>query len=239
MFGTLFIFAVLTVNVATALPSYIHVCGRKDPDYNQCVAENLNSVKDKVCGGFPEFNVSSGIPLNIKKMVIYNTNEFKLYLKDVAITNFCDYVVNSVYVDSNRLHFSIDATFKTFTIDALYNFDIHILEMPLAHEGPVHIQGNASMKIDIDAKVATKNKKTEIYAAKVKSNLYALNFEYTFPETGEELVQLYQAVRSVVDNNNKNVYIAIKPIIEERFSQFVLSIFNGIIHANYEKLFPE
>ncbi|XP_025994427.1 uncharacterized protein LOC113004651 [Solenopsis invicta] len=221
MFGTLFIFAVLTVNVATALPSYIHVCGIKDPNYDQCIMENLNNVKDKICKGLSEFNVPPSEPLNIKKVVVYNTNQLNLYLKDLAITNLCDYVVNSVNVDSDRLHFSFDITFKNLTIDALYNFDIQIL-VCLVHEGPVQIQANSSIKIDMDAKVATKDGKKEIYAAKIKSNLYMLEFEYEFLEKGEELDQFHQAIRSAVDGNKKDVRIAIKPVIENSISQLII-----------------
>ncbi|XP_011171039.1 uncharacterized protein LOC105203824 [Solenopsis invicta] len=238
MFTVFFIFAFVTTHALEEIPSYIHVCGLKDPNYDQCVMENMNNVKDKICKGFSEFNVPPSEPLNIKKIIIYDTNELKLYIKDVAITNFCDYVVNSVNTDSDRLHFSFDVTFKNFIIDALYNFDLHVL-VSLAHEGPVHIQANSSMKIDLDAKVATKNGKKEIYAAKIKSNLYALNFEYTFPETGEELVQLHQAIRNAVDGNKKDVRIAIKPIIENSISQVIMTIFNGITRSNYQKLFPE
>ncbi|XP_039306778.1 uncharacterized protein LOC113003879 [Solenopsis invicta] len=238
MSAKILIFVFIATSVAAELPSYIRVCGRKNPDYNQCIAENLNSVKDKVCEGFPEFNVSPGAPLTVKKAVIYDTKELKLYLQDVVITRFCDYVISSVHVDSDRLHFSFNVTFNNLTINALYNFDIHIL-VPVVHEGPVNIQANVSLQIDIDAKVVTKNNKKEIYAAKVKENIFNIDFEYTFLETGKELRQLHQVLTNVVDSSKKDVVRTIKPIIEQKFAQLVLLIFNGIARSNYEKLFPE
>jgi len=97
---------------------------------------------------------------------------------------------------------------------------------------------NVPMKINVDAKVATKNGEKQIYASKVNTNLNITDIEYKF-ENRKELEQLHQVISNVVDNNKKDIIAMIVPVLEERISQIIISIFNKFSHSNYEKLFPE
>lgn len=119
------------------LASYIRACGRKDSNYDQCIIDNLN-VKDKLCTGFPEFNISPIEPLIFDPIVIYDTDKLKLYLRDAKLKGICDYIVNSVHTDSDRLQIDFEVTLKQITIDTSYDFDTHVL-VPLAHKGLVSI----------------------------------------------------------------------------------------------------
>lgn len=118
--------------------SYIHICNSKAPNYNQCIANSISNVKDKVCTGFPEFDIPQNEPLTCDKIVIFNTNSIKLHLKDAEIYGFCDYVVNSVQADREKLHFDIDILFRHIFINTTYDFDIRLL-VPITNKGPVDI----------------------------------------------------------------------------------------------------
>jgi len=238
MFAVLFISALVTAH-ATEIPSYIRACGRKDSNYDQCIADNLNSVKDKFCTGFPEFNISPIEPVIFDTIVIYDTDNLKLYLRDAKLKGFCDYVVNSVHTDSDRLQIDFEAVVKQITIDTSYDFDIHVL-VSLANKGLVSITAdNALLKVNMQLKVATKNNEKEIYASKVSSNVNIAAFKYKFDDSEKELLQLHQAISNVVDSNTQDIIDKVRPVIEERISQIIISLFNGISRSNYEKLFPE
>lgn len=118
------------------IASYIHICNSKESNYNQCIVNSINNVKDKVCAGFPEFNIPQNEPLTFDKIVIFDANNIKLYLKDAKLYGFCDYVVNSVHTD--RLHFDINILFRKLYINATYDFDVRLL-IPVANKGPVEI----------------------------------------------------------------------------------------------------
>jgi len=100
--------------------------------------DNINSLKAKICTGMPEFNVSSTEPVTIDEIVVYNTDNLKLYLKDSKLKGFCDFIISSLNISPDKLHFDLDFTFKHIDMDSLYDFDIRLL-VPLAHKGLIHV----------------------------------------------------------------------------------------------------
>ncbi|XP_011706353.1 PREDICTED: uncharacterized protein LOC105461550, partial [Wasmannia auropunctata] len=117
--------------------SYIHVCGRKNPNFNECLLDSINIAKGKVCTGMPEFDIPPSEPLTFDKIVMYNTNNLKLNVEDVKMRGFCNFEVKSINTSSNRLHFEIDVVVKRIQVDCKYDFDIRIL-VPLANKGLIH-----------------------------------------------------------------------------------------------------
>lgn len=95
------------------------------------------------------------------------------------------------------------------------------------------------LKLNLDLKVATKNAKKEIYVSKVKANINISGIEYVFDESEKELVQLHQAIKSVVDSNTEDIINIVKAALEEKISQIIIYTFNTISRSNYEKLFGE
>ncbi|KYN16235.1 PREDICTED: uncharacterized protein LOC108764352 isoform X2 [Trachymyrmex cornetzi] len=234
-----FVFVVTTTYITAEIPSYIHVCGRKDLNYDQCIAENIKNVKDKICTGFSEFNIPPNEPLMFDKIVIFDTNDLKLYLKDTNIYGFCDLVVNSVQADSERLHFDVEVLFRHLYLNTTYDFDIRLL-VHVANKGRIEsVTENVRMKTGIDLKTITKNGKKHIFSSKVNSVLHIKSFTYKFNDDSKELTQLHTILNDVILNNEKEVIYAMQSVIEEKVSKIIISIFNNIARFNsYEQLFP-
>jgi len=74
------------------------------------------NLKDKICTGFPEFDISPNEPIIFDKIVIFDINNFKFYLRNMKQYGFCDFVINSVYTDLERLHFDFNITFRRLYI---------------------------------------------------------------------------------------------------------------------------
>jgi len=96
--------------------------------------DNIYNIKDKLCVGIPEFNISPVEPIIIDKIVIYDTDNLKLFLKDAKITRICDIIINSVHTDPERLHFNFELLLNHVYMNTSYNFNMHVL-VPLASEG--------------------------------------------------------------------------------------------------------
>ncbi|KYN02903.1 hypothetical protein ALC62_06302 [Cyphomyrmex costatus] len=221
------------------LASYFHVCGRKDPNYDQCITENIKAVKDKLCTGFPEINIPSYEPIVLDKVIIFDTNDVKLYLRDMKVYGFCDLVVNSVRTNLERNHFDLDILFRHLYLNATYDFDIRLL-VRIANKGPVEATSeNVRMKAGMDLKTIIKNDKKHIYASKVNNILEIKSFKHKFNDDTEELAQLHSILNDVIANNKKDVIYAIKLAMEETVSKIIISIFNVIARSNYEEIFPE
>ncbi|XP_011879800.1 PREDICTED: uncharacterized protein LOC105568604 [Vollenhovia emeryi] len=240
MFVGLFaLFFVIPYISATKLPSYIRPCGRKEPNYEQCILENVKNIKDKICTGIPELNVSPIEPLLIEKLVIYDTPNIKMFLEDGKIRGFCDFVINSVHADPDKLHFEFNILIKHFEMEATYDCDIRLLTH-LAHKGTVNITSdNTEVKQSMDFKEIIRNGKKRIYASKMSFNLNLETVDYKFDESQKELAQFYQIVKDVVNQDKENIIKKLKPTVEEIFAKEIIAVMNEMLRNHFEALFPD
>jgi len=100
--------------------------------------DNINNLKYQICKGMPEFNVSSIEPLIIDEIVVFDTDNLKLYLKDSKVKGICNFILSSLNVSPDKLRFDLDFTFEHLHMDSSYDFDIRLL-VSLAHKGLVHV----------------------------------------------------------------------------------------------------
>ncbi|KYM94239.1 hypothetical protein ALC62_15147, partial [Cyphomyrmex costatus] len=221
------------------IASYIHVCGRNDPNYSQCIVDNINNVNNKICQtGLPELNVDPVESIKADEIIIYNTNNLKLSLKDSKIKGFCDFEVHSLQVSPDKLRFDFGFIVKHLDMDSVYDFDIRVL-IPLANKGLAHIStDDVEGKIIVDWKEETKNGKTEIYAANVKTRLMIKSFKYKFDDSEKDLVQLHEAISNVINESEKDVISKVTPALEETVSKLVISVVNNVTLHRFEQLFP-
>ncbi|KAG5327777.1 TAKT protein, partial [Pseudoatta argentina] len=220
------------------IASYIHVCGRNDPNYDQCIVNTINNINSKICTGMPELNVASAEPMNIDEIIIYNTDNLKLSVKESKIRGFCNFVINSLQVSSDKRHFDLDFVLKHLDMESVYDFDMRVL-VPVANKGQVHVSAdNLEAKIIIDFKEETKNGKTEIYASKVKTILNVKTFKYEFDDSEKNLVQLHEALTNIINENEKDIIIKVKPALEEAVSKLIITVVNNVVRSRFEQLFP-
>ncbi|XP_011705579.1 PREDICTED: uncharacterized protein LOC105460784 isoform X1 [Wasmannia auropunctata] len=239
MFSAIFAFVLVTAYAAEELPSYIRVCGRKNPNYNECLSDSINIAKNKVCTGMPEFGIPPSEPLTVDKVVFYNSDNLKLNIEDVKVTGFCNFEVKSVNTSSDRLHFEIDVVHKHIQLVSKYDVDIRIL-VPLINKGLVHIfLDNLDSKLILDLKIETKNNKTEVYASKVNVNTYIKSFTFEFDNSMKDLIQLHEGIRQVVNNNQQDFLNIIEPVMEKKISEIIVSVINKITYKRMEQVFPD
>ncbi|XP_011879802.1 PREDICTED: uncharacterized protein LOC105568606 isoform X2 [Vollenhovia emeryi] len=241
MITAFFILVVVTAYAAEDIPSYVHVCGRKDPNYDQCMLDNINNVKPLVCSGMPELNVSPIEPVIVDKMVIFDTNNLKLILEDTKMFGICNFDIQSFNMSLDKLHFDLTFVLKHFNMDIVYDIDIRLL-VSLANKGIVHITADdVSGKISVQLKEVTKNGKTEIYVSKASTNFDILDtkFTYEFDDSEKDLVQLHQVIRNTISENEREIMSIIKPILEENVSKLVIGVVNNVTYNRFYQLFPD
>lgn len=118
--------------------SYIHVCGRRDPNLDQCILNNIKNLKDKICEGMPELNIKSNNPFLLDKLVIFDTPSAKLYFEDSKVMGLCDFIVNSFHMNINKLHFDADLLYKQIQINGTYDINLRLL-VPVANKAQIYI----------------------------------------------------------------------------------------------------
>ncbi|XP_071555958.1 uncharacterized protein [Temnothorax nylanderi] len=177
-------------------------------------------------------------PLIFDKIVIFNEPNVKLYVQNVEVYGNCDFVITSINVDPDRLHFNFNYLMKRFVINSTYDFNIRLL-VPVAHKGILLVTtDNVEINVKLDLKTVTKNGKKHIYASKATVNSKVTDFEYQFGNE-KELGQLNEVFRAVFDENKNIIINAVKPVMERKFSELYINMFNNVTQSNYEEFFPE
>lgn len=110
--------------------------------FHQCILENLDNLKDKICEGIPELDVEPNNPFNLDKLVISDNPNSKISLINVKVSGLCDFVIKYLNADIDKLHFDVDLLFKQIQMNATYDFDIRLL-VPIVQQSSVYITTGA------------------------------------------------------------------------------------------------
>jgi len=243
MFAIIFSFAFVAVSyVSAAIPSYIHVCtNSKDTAIlNQCILENIDNLKDKICEGIPELDIQPNNPFILDNLVISDNPNSRISLKDVKVSGLCDFVIKFFNADIDKFHFDVDLLFRQIQMNATYDFDIRIL-VPIVQQSPVYITtNNVDAKVNIDMNVVTKNGKKYMYLSKMKINLDIKGYDAQYGLDNAALSRLNQVISNFIGNNQQEVIDVFKPAIEETVVKRILSLSNNIVkHFTFGELFPD
>ncbi|XP_012537978.1 uncharacterized protein LOC105837606 [Monomorium pharaonis] len=241
MFALVFAFILISINYVTAeIPSYIHVCGRRDPELDQCILQNIDNIKDKICEGIPELDVQPSNPFVLGVLPISDTHNSKIIIKDAVVSGLCDFTIKYAHVDLSKLHFDVDLLFRRIQMNGTYAIDIRVL-VPIVHGGPVYITtDNVEAKVNMDMRIVTKNSKRYVYMSKMKINLDIKGYDAEYGLENSELSRLNQIISNFIGNNQKEVIDVFKPAIEEVVVKRILSLSNNIVkHFTFEELFPD
>ena len=52
------------------------------------------------------------------------------------------------------------------------------------------------------------------------------------------MVQLHEALTNIVNENEKDIIIKVKPALEEAVSKLIITIVNNVVRNRFEQLFP-
>ena len=117
---------------------YIKVCGRWNPQLDQCIQNSVEAIKEKLRSGIPEIDVPSLEPMHVDRMELADLPNFKASAHDVKLYGLSDFHINKLHLDTKKQQIDVELTFKQVTLDADYDVDAKIL-VPVAGTGPINI----------------------------------------------------------------------------------------------------
>ncbi|XP_039306728.1 uncharacterized protein LOC105203864 [Solenopsis invicta] len=240
MYATIFAFAFVAVYVAAEIPSYIHVCGRRDPKIDQCILNNVNNLKSKICQGIPELDVPSNDPFVIDTLALTNTSDIKLYIRNAQLTGLCDFKINNFSINIDTLHYNFEILFDQLRANTTYDFEIRLL-VPVVHQGQLYITSdNVGANVTLDFNVVTKRGQKYTYLAKIKINFNIKGYTAKYDADEERYGQLREIIRDFIGRNQKEIISSLKPTLEEIISRQIVLLANNIVkHFTYDELFPD
>lgn len=91
-------------------------------------------MKDKLCQGSSELNLSSIEPLLFGRETILNEPNIKFYTSDSKMYGLCNVLINSIHIDPDRRQFNLSLTLKQIDVHTMYEFEVRLL-VPITHQG--------------------------------------------------------------------------------------------------------
>lgn len=116
--------------------SYIHVCGAKNPNLNQCIINSVNALAPVLEVGIPELNIPPANPFEIETLPLADLPNFKAIGHNIKVYGLSTYKIKSLQVDLENQYLTIDLQFDDIHMLADYDLEARIL-IPIQGKGPI------------------------------------------------------------------------------------------------------
>ncbi|XP_050309876.1 uncharacterized protein LOC126745884 [Anthonomus grandis grandis] len=240
-----FLVAALSNLVFAAIPPYIKVCSKNDPEITKCIINSVESLRSRLKDGISELNVPPIEPLLLDEIKLRSgPDQAKI---DANITNArvwgpsgFEIIDLKANIKKNRYVFRVNVPNIYFEGD--YDIDMSVLILKYKGKGP--ITGNfTDYKFDCVMKgdLTEVNGKRHLHFRKFGLTLYIGHSDIHLGNLfAGQNPTLSQATNEVVKDNADLFVNEIKPVLENSLAQKFTDIANVITQRfTYEELFPE
>ncbi|XP_072764814.1 protein takeout [Anoplolepis gracilipes] len=227
-----------------AIPSYIKVCNRKDPEINNCVVNSIDQLREKLITGIPELSVPSIEPLTLKHVRLSrgpNGARLDINLTNIQVFGPSKFKLRDLKVDPNNVQLTFKVSFQKLDFRGKYKINAQILLLRLVGEGGLtgSFLGYESDCFLKSHKVV-RNNQTYVVFEKMKFNINInkarINLDNLF--NGDPI--LGPASNEVLNANSDLLVDEIKPVLEDALSNLFTEVSNKITEAfTYDELFPD
>ncbi|XP_063991785.1 uncharacterized protein LOC135170163 [Diachasmimorpha longicaudata] len=222
------------------VPSYINVCGRKNPNLNECVRNSVESLRGKIRDGMPELDVPSVEPFVLPEgLPLVDSADVKAYARNVRLYGMANFVLDKLNVDLDKRQIDLQVHFEKLKLEGDYDVAAKIV-VPINAKGPVEIEttgvvGQAVLKYQI---VDTK-KGQRLYFDTMSLKLDIKDYVSKFVPTEGADVTFGEAINTVLNTNRQDIISGIQPSLQKAISAKILELANKICkNFTFEELFP-
>ncbi|XP_035728833.1 uncharacterized protein LOC118444560 [Vespa mandarinia] len=240
MFVKSFVLLLLANLTMAEIPSYINICGRRNPKLDECIINSTELIRDKLITGIPELEIPKISPLTLKKLIFTDDPNFQIIAENVKIYGVDTFQVINLKTDLKKQQIDTTVIYKQIKIETAYNINTKIL-VPLVGNG--HIKAdtyNVTAKVLLRYKLIEKDGKKYMYFFSMTTKLdikdVIINIE---PENNTDDT-LREIIRNIFNTNKNDMISIILPSIEKSISENVLMISNNIVkHFHYDEILPD
>ncbi|KAK0164304.1 hypothetical protein PV328_002948 [Microctonus aethiopoides] len=231
-------------SIAIELSSIVPVCGRRNPNLDECVKNSFNSLRPKLIKGIPELDVPSIEPLTFEySLPITNLNGIKANISNIKLYNASTYEIQNIHVDFENKKIECLLHFNKMKLVADYELSAKIL---------VQIEGKGSIELNIDdAELKTtlgytikdSKKGEKFYFTSATNKLKMKDFQTRFSslvQEGSNTAVINESIDEVLNSNHREIAISVIPGFEKALAAKILTIGNKIANiATYDEIFPD
>lgn len=231
-------------DVVCAIPPYIKVCSKHDPNINDCIADSINQLREKLTAGIPELEVPPLEPFKLNEIRLLrgpNAARLDINLTDIQVWGPSKFVVRDLKANTDDLSFNFKVAFPSLTFKGKYQIDAKLLLLELSGEGDLEgIFDNYDSDTFMKAQKISRNDKVYLHFDKMKINIRIGNAKINLKNlfNGDRL--LGQISNDIINTNSGLLLEEIKPELEKSLSTVLTNSANKIVETfTYEELFPE
>ncbi|XP_076238611.1 uncharacterized protein LOC143181837 [Calliopsis andreniformis] len=239
MFTHSILLAALVAFANAVVPSYIHVCGARNPDLDKCITDSVSALQDKLREGIPELDIPPGDPFVIDKVQLADMPNFKAVGTNIKLYGMSKYHLNNLHVDLKKHTLDIDLSFDENRMEAIYNISAKLL-VPINEQGPIKLTAkNVNAKVKMIFKLIERNGKQYMYFPSMTTRLNIKDYTIKFEAQNFDRV-LHDAISQALGNSHQEILAATRPNLEKAISEKCLEFANKICkHFTFDELFPD
>ncbi|XP_047363512.1 putative beta-carotene-binding protein [Vespa velutina] len=235
---------ILFRNVDSALPPYIKVCKKHDPNINECVMNSIENLREKLAEGIPELDTPAIEPLKLSQIRLLRGPtgaRLDINLTDIQVNGPSTFKIRDLKVNTDDVIFTFKVSFEKLNFQGKYQIDATLLLLKLTGEG--ELVGNFTgydSDIVLKAQKIYRDNKVYLHFEKMKlniqiggANLYLNNLFAGDPVLGP-------ASNKIINANSALLIEEIKPVMESSLADLFTNVSNKIVKTfTYDELFPE
>ncbi|XP_051172803.1 uncharacterized protein LOC127289083 [Leptopilina boulardi] len=233
-------FSFLSTCIVAEIPSYIKVCGRRNPQLDNCIRNSVEAMRAKLREGIPELKIPSIEPMYMDNVSLADLPNFKAFARDVRLHGLSNFIVDNLHSDLEKNQFEVELTFKEVTLKADYDVNAKIL-VPVAGTGPINIVAtDVTAKVIMNFKVIDRKGKKFVFFPSMNTKLNIKDYTSQFtPQEGPDST-LSTAINAALENSRQEIIDSTTPNLERKISEDILQIANKICKFfTYDELFPD
>lgn len=231
----------LLINLAmTEIPSYIHICGRRNPKLNECILNSIEQIRDELIKGIPELEVPSISPLILNDVIFVDQPNVHIEAKKLIIHGLDNYWPLNLKPDVEKQQIDATILYPQLNIKADYDINTKIL-IPIADQGKITTDiNNATAKILLRYKLIEKDGKKYMYFFSMTTKLNFKDITIDIQPGNNTDSTLTKAFNNFFGNNKNDIITIILPSVEKSISENILKLSNNMVkHFHYDEILPD
>lgn len=235
----LLLFAAVASCASDEIPSYMHVCGKRNPNLDQCIINSVNDLAGTLRKGVPELNIPSSEPFTMDKVKLADMPNFKAYGTNIKIYGLPSYHINSVHMDLEKQRIDVDLNFGEVKLVADYNVTARIL-VPIVGGGPITLtSSDVGAKVRLNYELVERKGKQYMYFSSMTTKLDIKDFKAKFQSQNFDHT-IQEAINQALGSSHKEIIETTRPNIENAISEKCLELANKLCQRfTYDQLFPD
>ncbi|XP_016922773.2 uncharacterized protein LOC108004406 [Apis cerana] len=222
-------------NTASEVPSYLQICGQKNPNLDDCVIKSIENLNKKLIEGIPEIDILPIEPFLLDNITIIDMPNFKIVAMNMKLYNLSNFHIEYLHLDLEKMELDINLHFDKNEMNIDYDVTINLF-VPLQKKGPLTLKGeNIKSKAKLFLEKIERDGKQYLYFKSINLNLSIENLSFHFNSDD------FNILKEMINEFDDKVLLKIfTSSLEKSTSKNFLELCNNFCkHFTFDELLPD